>query len=245
VVIPFFAGGAAYPYFRLRYAEVGGSPAGIVRTAVTDPLRIVRAVVQPKKLYFLAGIFGPVLGLSWLAGWAAILMLPTLGYLLLSSYEPEFSFTAQYPAPLIPLVLGCAIIALSRFSSRVRRALMAAVVVSSLVLSWAYGDLPYSRKFDWNEFSREARYAAFLPSLAAIPTDASVSAENGFPSQLAERRFIYDYVREGVQGADWVVLDYKGAGYDMAKFEAQVAAVEADGYRLVASGYGLALLRKA
>jgi hypothetical protein len=122
---------------------------------------------------------------------------------------------------------------------------MAAVVVSSLVLSWAYGDLPYSRKFDWSQFTREPRYAVFLPSLAAIPSDASVSAENGFPSQLAERRYIYDYVRENVQGAYWVVLDYKGAGYDLAKFDAQVAAVEADGYRLVASGYGLALLRKA
>jgi hypothetical protein len=172
-------------------------------------------------------------------------MIPTLGYLLLTTYEPEFSFTGHYPAPLLPLVLGTSIIALARFRPSAQRAIAAAVVASSLLFSWAYGDLPYSRKFDWTQFSAEPRYAAFAPSVSAIPPDASVSAENGFPSQLSQRRYIYDYIHEGVRGADWVVLDYKGVGYDMAKFQAQVAAVEAGGYRLVASGYGLALLRKS
>jgi uncharacterized membrane protein len=245
VVIPYFSGGRAYPYFQLRYAQVGGSALGIVRTAVTDPLRIVRALVQPKKIFYVIGIFGPSLGLGWLAGWASLLMIPTLGYLLLSSYEPEFSFTGHYSAPLIPLVLGASIIALTRFRPSVQRGIAAAVVASSLLFSWAYGDLPYSRKFDWTQFSPESRYAAFAPSLNAIPPDASVSAENAFSSQLSERRYIYDYVHEGVSGADWVVLDYKGVGYDMGKFLAQVAAVEAAGYRLVASGYGLALLRRS
>jgi hypothetical protein len=62
-----------------------------------------------------------------------------------------------------------------------------------------------------------------------IPAGASVSAENGFPSHLAERRYTYDYVFEGTQGVQWLVLDYKGAGYDMATFNAQVAAVKGAG----------------
>jgi len=47
-----------------------------------------------------------------------------------------------------------------------------------------------------------------------------------------------------VQDAEWVVLDYLGTNYDMNIFQAQVAAVEAAGYDEVATGYGLALLRK-
>jgi hypothetical protein len=39
----------------VRYADAGGTP-----------------VIQPKKLYFLLAIFGPVFGLGWLAGWAAL-----------------------------------------------------------------------------------------------------------------------------------------------------------------------------
>src|SRR5258708_10465409 len=110
VAIPWFAGGRSYPYIALRYAQVGGSPGGILKTLVTDPVRIARALLQPKKVYFLAAIFGPLLGLSALAGWAALLLLPTLGYLLLSNYEPQYSFTSQYSPPLIPLVVATAIL---------------------------------------------------------------------------------------------------------------------------------------
>jgi uncharacterized membrane protein len=244
IAIPWFASGRSYPYIALRYAQVGGSPSGILKTFVTDPLRIARALLQPKKVYFLAAIFGPVLGLSALAGWAALLLLPTLGYLLLSNYEPQYSFTSQYSAPLIPLIVGTAILALARLPESARRPVMAAVIASSIVLSWAFGDMPFSRKFDPSQFTTQSRYAAFVPQLAQIAPDARVSAENGFPSHLSERRFIYDYGFEGIQDAEWVVLDYEGTNYNLAAFDAQVASVEAAGYDQVATGYGLALLHK-
>jgi uncharacterized membrane protein len=244
LVIPLFAGGHSYPYIGERYADVGGSARGILTTLVTNPLRIAHSLLQPKKVYFVIGIFGSTLGLSALAGWASLLLLPTLGYLLLSNYEPQYSFTSQYSAPLIPLVVGTSILALARLRESAQRPVVAAVVVSSLVFSWAYGDMPFSRKFDPSLFSTQSRYAAFVPQLDRIAPDARVSAGNGFPSHLSERRYIYDYGFEGVQDAEWVVLDYEGTNYDMAVFQAQVASVEAAGYNEVASGYGLALLRK-
>ena len=242
--IPYFGSGRSYPYFSDRYGQVGGSPLGILRTLATDPLRIARAVIQPKKVYFLLGIFGPVIGLSWLAGWASLLVLPTLGYLLLSSYEPQYSFSAQYSAPLIPLVIGTAILGMARLRGSAQRPVILAVLASSVLFSWAYGDLPLSRKFDYSQFQTDPRYAAFVHQIDAIPPDASVSAENGFPSQLSERRCIYDYHFEGVQNAQWVVLDYAGVGHNMTAFLTQVAAVESEGYIEVARGNGLALLRK-
>src|SRR5260370_2729609 len=89
LTIPHFAVGRTYPYIKLRYAEVGGSPVGIVTTLLTDPLRIARAVLEPKKIYFAIAIFRPVLGLSAVAGVASVVLLPTLRYLLLSNYEPQ------------------------------------------------------------------------------------------------------------------------------------------------------------
>jgi hypothetical protein len=80
--------------------------------------------------------------------------------------------------------------------------------------------------------------------VAKIPSDARVSAENGFASHLSERRYIYDWGYEGVQDAQWIVLDYEGSNYDMAVFDSDVARVESLGYEKVASGYGLALFRK-
>ena len=244
IAIPLFASGHSYPYIGLRYSDVGGSPGGILKTLVTNPLRIAHALLQPKKIYFLVAIFGPVLGLGAVAGWASLVLLPTLSYLLLSNYEPQYSFTSQYSAPLIPLVIGTAILALARLPESARRPVMAAVVVSTLVFSWAYGSMPFSRKFDPSLFTTQSRYAVFVPQLAQISPDARVSAENGFPSHLSERRYIYDYGFEGVQDAEWVVLDYEGTNYDIAAFDAQVASVEAAGYDEVARGYGLALLHK-
>ena len=111
-------------------------------------------------------------------------------------------------------------------------------------LTWAFGYMPFSRKFDPSQFQTEARYEAFTPRLAVIPRGARVSAENGFPSHLSERRYIYDFTFEGVQDAEWVVLDYAGSGRSIDFFNAQVAAIEAKGYQEVAGGYGLSLLRK-
>jgi uncharacterized membrane protein len=246
LALPFFAGGRSYPYIADRYAEVGGSPRGILTTLVTDPLRIARTLLQPTKVSFVIGVFGSTLGLSALAGWAALLLLPTIAYLLLSNYLPQYSFTSQYSAPLIPLVVGTAILALARLRAPIQRPLMAAVIVSSFVFSWAFGDLPFSRKFDASLFTPESRYAAFGRQLARIAPDARVSAENGFPSHLSERRHIYEYGFENVVDAEWVVLDYAGTKpkYDMNTFQAQVAAVAAAGYDEVATGYGLALLHK-
>jgi hypothetical protein len=47
-----------------------------------------------------------------------------------------------------------------------------------------------------------------------------------------------------VHDAEWVVLDYEGTNYNLTTFNTQVAEVEAAGYDEIASGYGLALLRK-
>src|ERR1700687_3308996 len=244
VVIPFFAGGRAYPYTSYRYPEAGGGPRGILTTLVTDPIRLVRAVIQPKKMSFLVAIFGPTLGLSALAGWASLLILPTLAYLLLSNYAPQFSFTTQYSAPLIPLIVGTAILALSRLREAVQRPVTAAVLVSSIAFSWAFGDMPFSRKFDLANFTTQPRHASFAPELARIGPEARVSAESGLTSHLSERRSIYDYGFQGVQDADWVVLDYAGTNYDMAAFRAQVAAVEAAGYEAGGTGQGFGVLRQ-
>lgn len=244
LVIPAFAGGRSYPYISERYADVGGSGRGMLTTLVTNPLRFAHSLLQAKKVYFVIGIFGSTLGLSALAGWASLLLLPTLGYLLLSNYELQFSFTSQYSAPLIPLAMGTAVLALARLPESAKRPVMMAVVVSTFVFSWAFGDMPFSRKFDYSQYTTQSGYAAFVPQLAQIAPDARVSAENGFPSHLSERRYIYDYEFEGVHDAEWVVLDYEGTNYDLPVFQAQVAKVEASGYDEVASGYGLSLLRK-
>lgn len=244
LVIPLFAGGASYAYFSARYSQFGSTPLQIVETALAHPLRLLRIIFQAKKLAFLGGIFGPVLGLSALSRFAGLIMLPTLAYLLLSNYQPQFSFTNQYAAPLIPLVLGTSVLGAARLSPGMQRLLTPAVLLSSLVFAILFGDLPFSRRFDPGLFRQEPRYAAFAAALAAIPADASVAAENDLTPHLSNRRFLYDIEYEGLRPARFIALDMAATGRNRAAFDQQIQTVTAAGYTELASGDGLALFEK-
>lgn len=243
-IIPSFAQGRSYAYVGYRYSALGTTWRQIFVSLLTKPVTVGKVLLQAKKAAFLVGIFGPVLGLSALSGWAALMLLPTLGYLLLSNYEPQYSFTLQYAAPLVPLVLATSIIGLARLSRPAQSRVALAVVISSILFSVVVGDMPFSRRFDFNNFRVEARYEQFERVLAMIPPSASVSAENNLTPHLTHRRYVYTLEYQGTQRADYVALDYAAVQRDQNKFQAQVNSIQAQGYRVVGSGEGLALLKR-
>jgi uncharacterized membrane protein len=247
VVIPAFGGGS-YAYFArrfaFRYPELGSRPQDIITTIVTNPGRLARLLWDPQKLKFVVGIFGPVLGLTALSGFAAILVLPTLGILLLSNYPPQYAFTSHYSATLIALVIGTSILGFARLPARYRPPVALAMLTSSLAFSYLFGGLPFSRHFDPRMFQSEPPYLAFTPNLARIPPNASVAAENNLTPHLSQRQHIYNLEYEGVLNADYVALDMAALQRNPAAFAAQVKELESLGYREIASGDGLALLQR-
>ena len=242
--IPAFNGGRGFAYFQSRYGQLGASPLQILGNALTRPRLLFQTLIQPRKAAFVAALLGPVLGLPAASGWGILLLLPTLGYLLLSRYEPQFSFTSQYSAPLVPLVLGTAILGLARVPIRFRTLVSAGVLLSSLAFSYAYGNLPFDRRFDPREFLPEARYTAFAPALAKIPAQASVAAENDLTPHLDQRQRVYGIEYEGLADADYVALDMAATSHDPAAFGAQLESVRGQGYEVIATQPGLALLRR-
>jgi uncharacterized membrane protein len=247
VIIPAFGGGS-YAYFAsrfaMRYAELGTTPQEIIATAITHPSRLGHLIFQAQKLKFLVGIFGPVLGLTVVSGFGAILVLPTLGILLLSNYAPQYAFTSHYSAPLIALVIGTSILGLARLRAAWRGPVAAAVLASSLAFSLAFGDLPFSRHFNPQIFQPEARYTAFVHNLERIPPDASVAAENNLTPHLSQRRYIYNLEFEGTENAQYLALDDAALDRSDALLQQQIASFEAQGYRTIATGDGLALMQR-
>ena len=75
VIVPHFAPGGGSP-FESRYADVGGSPAGIVKTAFTDPTTTVAAVTEGRDLQYLFHLLVPLAFLSVLGAGAALTALP-------------------------------------------------------------------------------------------------------------------------------------------------------------------------
>lgn len=247
VIIPAFGGGS-YAYFTgriaFRYPELGANPGDIVSNVVRHPDRLSSILFQPQKLKFLVGIFGPVLGLSAFSGFAAILVLPTLGILLLSNYPPQYAFTSHYSATLIALVIGTSILGFARLPARYRPPVAASLLASSLAFSVLFGGLPFSRHFNAQMFRTEPRYVAFAPSLALIPPGASVAAENNLTPHLSQRQRIYNIEYEGIHNADYVALDEAALRHNPAAFAAQVSELESQGYRQIAGGDGLALMQR-
>jgi uncharacterized membrane protein len=243
LIIPAFGGGG-YVYFTARYAQLGDSPQQILLTVLTNPRQLAATLFQAQKFKFLLGIFGPVLGLSVMSGFGILLLLPTLATLLLSNYAPQFAFTTHYTAPLIPLVLGTAILGMARLKPSLHSPVAAAVLVSSLAFSLLLGDMPFSRHFDPHMFEAEARYTAFVHNLDRIPPDASVAAENNLTPHLSHRRFIYDLEYEGAKNAEYLALDFAALGRSTAALQRQIAGYESKGYRTIATGGGLALMQR-
>ena len=244
LIVPAFGGGNSYVYFTARYGQLGDNPVQILRTLLTNPRRVMETLLQAQKLKFLVGIFGPVLGLSVLSGFGLFLLLPTLAILLLSNYAPQFAFTSHYSAPLIALVLGTSILGLARLRPTLHAPITLGVVASSLVFSFLFGDLPFSRHFEPQMFRTEARYAAFAPNLATIPATASVAAENNLTPHLSHRRFIYDIEFEGPQHAEYLALDDAALDHNPQALATQIAMFETQGYQTVATGDGLALMER-
>jgi uncharacterized membrane protein len=247
VVIPAFGGGSQEYFARRiasRYAELGTTPQEIIATAVGHPGRLAQILFQGQKLKFLAGIFGPVLGLTAISGFAAVLVLPTLAILLLSNYAPQYAFTSHYSAPLIALVIGTSILGFARLRPAFQRPVAGAVLASSLAFSFFFGDLPFSRHFDPHMFEAESRYAAFVANLDRIPQDASVGSENNLTPHLSHRRFIYNLEFEGAHNAEYLALDVAALGGSAAALQRQIASYESLGYRTIATGDGLALMQR-
>ena len=59
-------------------------------------------------------------------------MLPTLGYLFLSNYRPQFAFSSHYSAPLVALVIGTSILGLARVSRSWQRPAAAVILINVL-----------------------------------------------------------------------------------------------------------------
>ena len=263
LIIPAFAGGAPYQYLD-RYASLGGNELEIARTLLLDPLRVLRVLLSGEvgsKIAFVLTLFAPGLGLALRARSALIPSIVPLGYLLLSDYGGQHTHHNQYGAPVIPLAIGASIVGVAtlRVSPRLRRRLTGAVLVSAVAFSLVHGAIPFTPDFydaylrgnpdrapsEGQIFAREPRYEPFLPAVAAIPLDASISSRDFFTTQVPERRLNYHLNGLDPCAAQYVILDYAdpSVNRDEQKHLAEVATLEAQGYDEVASGKGLSLLR--
>jgi uncharacterized membrane protein len=219
VVIPHFNRAGTSSFFT-RYSEVGGSPGGIVHTAVTKPWKLVTTAVTGRGLGYLARLFLP-LGLLPLA--APVLLLaaiPELAINLLSAAPLQTSIRFHYTAGLIPVLVAAAILGaaqLARSRPRWAAPLATGTLVLAIAGNYALGAIPLWRYFPGAQqadahaadVTRHDRLAA--RALKLVPRRAVVSATNTLGAHLSARRRVLSFPL--VQDATWIAADETSPGY--------------------------------
>ncbi len=203
VFYPGLTRGMSYPFVERRYAWLAATPQGALKVVLTKPWVLIPPLTEPPKLMFLIRLFGPLLFLP-LLGWPVIgLAFPILIYLMLSTYQPQWSIQSYYNPPLLPFLFFGLIEALHglyRLASRHRgrasarrvlAALIAAVAVAVGIAYYLDAPGPGSRVFNPESFRVTPRVLAANEIMAHVPADASLSTEWPLISHLSHRRQIY------------------------------------------------------
>jgi uncharacterized membrane protein len=223
IVMPHFRSGEA-PEFYGRFDEIGGSPLGIIETAVTDPLVVLRAVTEGRDLTYLLQLSLPLVGLFLAAPLLLVAALPELAANLLSGTVTQTSIELHYAAPIVPFLIAGAIFGAARFP-RIVPLLLAASLAGAVFL----GPL-WSGELEPDRISAHDRVAQRAVKL--LPSDAPVTATNGLGAHLSARRRVFSFpvVRE----AEWVAVDLRDPSYLDRSSTASTTAVPLA--RLIRSG---------
>ena len=215
VVIPHYHAGGESDFYG-RYSEVGGSAAGIVKTAFTHPLRIAHAAFSGRDLRYLLDLVAPLAGLCLLAPLVLVAALPELAINLLSAAPTQTSIHFHYPAGLIPPLVIASILGAGRFG-RWALPVTALLVLAALAGSYRLGPVPGWRHVPGGSHfqataarvTRHDRIAA--RALALIPKGALVSATNTLGAHLSARRRVLSF--PFIQDALWIAADETQPGY--------------------------------
>jgi uncharacterized membrane protein len=247
VVIPHFNSGGYI--FGDRYDAVGGSPGGIARTAVTDPMALVRDVATAHKLVYLLLVFLPFLGL-WLFEPLLLLgVVPELAINLLSSDPNQTAIPFHGASGMIPFVVAASILGLARLRRRKPRPAeyvqrIALYACAAVAVTAVYSPFVVGVGWASQALPSNAEHRAKARAVALVPAGVPVSASNQLGGHLSERLriMIFPVVRE----ARWVVVDRNDSTYeDHRGFLSEIAGLRhAAAWHLVYSSHGVLVFRK-
>ena len=215
IVIPHFHSTGESDFYG-RYSEVGGSAAGIVKTAFTDPVRILDAAFSTRDLRYLLELVVPLAALSLLAPLVLVAALPELAINLLSATPTQTSIRFHYTAGLIPPLVIAAVFGAKRLN-RWTFPVAATVVIAALLGNYRLGPIPGWRHVPGGEtfqataarVTEHDRIAA--RALSLIPKSAVVSATNTLGAHLSARKRVLSF--PFVQDATWIAADETQPGY--------------------------------
>ncbi len=255
LVIPHFNAGASSAFYG-RYGEVGGSPAGILKTALTDPLHVLGVAFDGRGIGYLLELVLPLAALPVAAPLLALAAAPELAINLLSATPTQTSIHFHYTGAVLPALVAASVLGAAGIARRTRldgASLAALAVAAALVAGWRLGPIPLWRFVPGGETlqGRAAHVSAHdrvvLDALELVPDGAVVSASNALGAHLSARRRVLSFPY--VQDATWVAVDERVAGYAdriaPLPYATRIALLRREpGWRLVFERDGVLVFRR-
>jgi uncharacterized membrane protein len=254
VVVPHFSGSASS--FYSRYSEVGGTPGGILKTAVVHPIRFVGNLFSGGDLRYLMHLLVPLGGLWALAPAALLAAVPEIVLNVLSKNTYQRSIHFHYTAGLVPplfvaSILGAAVLVRSR--PRLSSYAGPAVVTLAILSNYWLGALPLWPSLPGGDaYQQHATRVTAHDRIAAravslIPADAVVSTTNALGAHLSARRRILSFPR--LDDSTWVAVDETQGSYldGVAPLPMEVDILDLrrnPGWRLVFSEDGISVFHR-
>jgi uncharacterized membrane protein len=244
-VVPRHFAATSVDLFADRYAELGGSPAGLVKTLATDPGRVLGELATRHDLGYALILLAPFVGLWALSPLLAAGAVPELALDLLSGKQEQTQIMYQYSAAIAPFVVAAAVLGAARLR---RDALprVAAVVLGLMTALLIFS--PLSRLPRYVHDLRSEAHAARVEAVSLVPEAAAVSATNRLGGHLSERRRILLFPT--VAESRWIVVDVddptmRATERDRRKLDEAVEAVSQDpAWRRVFAREGILVFRK-
>jgi uncharacterized membrane protein len=204
VIVPAFSEREASRYYD-RFESVGGSPTGLLKKLVTDPLVVIEQLTSATDVKYVVWLLAPTAFLALLAPLLLIAALPQLGVNLLAEWSTAALPMFHYVSAIVPVVIAATIMALARFSARARVAAAGVALGAAVLILAAYPPRPGAQTFVFPETWPSERRKAMREALELIPPSVPVTATNRLGAHLSERRVIQLFPER--RGAEWAVVD--------------------------------------
>jgi uncharacterized membrane protein len=220
---------------------------------------VLGKLIEGKKIFYLMHLLVPVAFLParrWYL-WAAFIP-GTILTLLVTDYEPIYSYTFHYVmhwAPYLFLATPIALAAILRSSelgpTRMRAAICA-MLFASFALTYNYGAFPrrtgsvrggyFVIDFSPPTEGEQQRYRQLKEMITLIPPHASVATTEYVGPHLSSRKDFYS-LRQGPHGAEWILASSRELNLDNTKAKFK-HVVESGQYGVVRRLADMAVLKR-
>ena len=238
-------GRRGFAWYYTALIPKGGGLAGLLRSLIGNPMFALDFALREKKIIYLLQLLVPLAFLPLFANRWRFAIAFGLFYILLASRSAVFSIHFQYSVVLFPILFALAPIGLRRLtegklperlgltSAQLGTVLLAAVLVSSVLMSWKFGGAVPNSSFRGGFVKithslSEAdlkRYDEFLALIAPIEPDASVTVFGRAGPHVSNRAEAFRYKHK--RPSDYVLVDTaKLKGHVRKYHEERVAAGE-------------------